>query len=203
MPHTILVKGAGNVIFGSHDKKFPFLSQSKYVPIDPLIHVSNVTPEDFRQIGMDDPHVEDINSIIAIAVRGNLKNEHIRMVQQGEDKISDELTPRLFKRVVTKAVTFANPRYPSDILVRPTLNPNLSITFNKKGWVGKRDVSHRSKCKKLFPWTHTIVCVKRFFYPSITRVQACPSASHLKEVLVHPEYPRKLLEFHGLLSQNK
>ena len=48
MPHTILMKGAGNVIFGSYDKKFPFLSQSKYVPINPLIHVSHVTQEDFK-----------------------------------------------------------------------------------------------------------------------------------------------------------
>ena len=48
LPHTILVKGAGNVIFGSYDKKFPFLSQSKYVPINPLIHVSHVTQGDFK-----------------------------------------------------------------------------------------------------------------------------------------------------------
>ena len=48
LSHTILMKGAGNIIFGSHDKKFPFLSQSKYVPINPLIHVSHVTQEDFK-----------------------------------------------------------------------------------------------------------------------------------------------------------
>ena len=100
---------------------------------------------------MDDPHVEDINFIIAIAARGNLGGEHIKMLRQGEDKISDELTPSLFKRVVTEVVTFANPWSPSDVLVRPTLNPNLCISFNRKGWIGKRDVSCRSKCKKLFP----------------------------------------------------
>ena len=104
---------------------------------------------------------------------------------------------------MTKVVTFANPRSPSDVLVRPTLNPNLRITFNRKGWIGKRDVFCRSKCKKLFPQTHTIGPVRRFFYPSVTRVQAHLSATHLKEVLVHPEYPRKLLEFHGLLVQKE
>ena len=203
MPHTILMKGAGNVIFGSYNKKFPFLSQSKYVPINPLIHVSHVTQEDFRRVGMDDPCVEDINFIIGIAARGNLGGEHMRMLHQGEDKISDELTPSLFKRVVTKVVTFANPRSPSDVLIRPTLNPNLHLSFNRKGWVGKRDVSCRSNCKRLFPWTHNIGPVKRFLYPSITRAQAYLSSTYLKEVLVHPEYPRKLLEFHGLLVQNE
>ena len=101
MPHTILMKGAGNVIFGSYDKKFRFLSQSKYVPINPLIHVSHVIQEDFKRVGMDDPRVEDINFIIGIAARGNLGGEHLRMPCQGEYKISDELTPSLFKRVVT------------------------------------------------------------------------------------------------------
>ena len=48
MPHTILIKGAGNVIFGSYDKKFPFLSQPKYTPINPLIHMSDVTKDDFK-----------------------------------------------------------------------------------------------------------------------------------------------------------
>ena len=100
---------------------------------------------------MDDPHVEDINFIIGIAARGNLGGEHLRMLRQGEDKISDELTPSLFKRVVTKVVTFAN--------------PNLCLSFNRKGWVGKRDVSYRSKCKRLFPQTHNIRPVKRFLYP--------------------------------------
>ena len=152
---------------------------------------------------MDDPRVEDINFIIGIATRGNLGGEHMKMLHQGEDKISDELTPSLFKRVVTKVVTFANPRSPSDVLIRPTLNQNLRPSFNRRGWVGKRDVSRRSKCKRLFPRTHTIGPVKRFLYPSINRAQAYLSATHLKEVLVHPEYPRKLLEFHGLSVQNE
>ena len=203
MPHTILIKGAGNVIFGSYDKKFPFLSQPKYTPINPLVHMSDVTKDYFKRVGMDDPHVEDINFIIAIAARGNFGGEHIKMLCQGEDKISDELTPSLFKRVVTKVVTFANPRSPSDVLIRPTLNPNLRLSFNRKGWIGKRDVSHRSKCKKLFPRTHAIGSVRRFLYPSVTRAQAHLSATHLKEALVHPEYPRKLLEFHGLLVQKE
>ena len=84
---------------------------------------------------MDDPHVEDINFIIGIAARGNLGGEHMKMVHQGEDKISDELTPSLFKRVVTNVVTFANPRSPSDVLIRPTLNPNPSV-FPLIGKVG-------------------------------------------------------------------
>ena len=46
---------------------------------------------------MDDPHVEDINFIIGIAARGNLGGEHMRMLHQGEDKISDELTPAFLK----------------------------------------------------------------------------------------------------------
>ena len=203
LPHTILVKGAGNIIFGSYDKKFPFLSQSKYVPINPLIHVSHVTQEDFKRVGMDDPHVEDINFIIGIAARGNLGEEHLRLLHEGENKVSDELTPSLFKRVMTKVVTFANPWSPRDVLLRPTLNPNLHLSFNRKGWVGKRDVSHRSKCKRLFPWTNSIGPVKRFLYPSVTRAQAYLSSTHLKKVLVHPEYPRRLLEFHGLLVQNQ
>ena len=152
---------------------------------------------------MDGPCVEDINFIIGIAARGNLGGEHMKMLRQGEDKISDELTPSLFKRVVTKVVTIANPQSPSDVLIRPTLNPNLCLSFNRKGWVGKRDVSSRSKCKRLFPRTHTIGPVNGFLYPSITRAQVYLSATHLKEVLVHPEYSRKLLEFHGLLVQNE
>ena len=80
---------------------------------------------------MDDPRVEDINFIIGIAARGNLGGEHLRMLRQGEDKISDELTPSLFKRVVTKVVTFANPWSPRDVLIRPTLNPNLCLSFNR------------------------------------------------------------------------
>ena len=80
------MKGAGNVIFGSYDKKFPFLSQSKYVPINPLIHVSYVTQEDFERVGMDDPRVEDINFIIGITASGNLGGEHLRMLHQGEVK---------------------------------------------------------------------------------------------------------------------
>ena len=203
LPHTIVVKGAGNIIFGSYDKKFPFLSQSKYAPINPLIHVSHVTQEDFNRVGMDDPCVEDINFIIGIAARGNLGGEHLRLLREGEDKISDELTPSLFKRVVTKVVTFANPWSPRDVLIRPTLNPNLCLSFNRKGCVGKRDVSHRSKCKRLFPQSHSIGPVKRFLYPSVTRAQAYLSSTHLKEVLVHPEYPRRLLEFHGLLVQDQ
>ena len=203
LPHTIVVKGAGNIIFGSYDKKFPFLSQSKYVPINPLIHVSHVTQEDFNRVGMDDPRVEDINFIIGIAARGNLGGEHLRLLCEGEDKISEELTPSLFKRVVTKVVTFANPQSPRDVLIRPTLNPNLRLSFNRKGWVGKRDVSCRSKCKRLFPQSYSIGPVKRFLYPSVTRAQAYLSSTHLKEVLVHPEYPRRLLEFHGLLVQDQ
>ena len=121
---------------------------------------------------MDDPRVEDINYIIGFAARGNLGGEHLRMLHQGEDKISDELTPSLLKRVVTRLVTFANPWSPRDVLVRPILNPNLHLSFNRKGWVGKRDVSCRSKCKRLFLQTHNIGPVKRFLYPSITRAQA-------------------------------
>ena len=127
------MKGAGNIIFGSYDKKFPFLSQSKNVPINPLIHVSHVTQEDFNRVGMDDPRVEDINFIIGIAARGNLGGEHLRLLCEGEDKVSDELTPSLFKRVVTKVVTFANPQSPCDVLIRPTLNPNLRLSYNRKG----------------------------------------------------------------------
>ena len=79
------------------------------------------------------PVLRHENFIIGIAARGNLGGEHLRMLHQGEDKISDELTPSLFKRVVTKVVTFANPRSPCDVLIRPTLNPNLCLSFNRKG----------------------------------------------------------------------
>ena len=143
LPHSMILKGDGGMIYGSYDKRFPFISISRnHIPINPLAYVSNVKSGDFKRIGMGDPRCKDINSIIAIAARGDLSTPLLSELRKLEDKVDDTLFPSLFKQAVSKVVTISYVR-PHEVEKRGFMKP-IAATYNRRGWVGGVDLS--SEC---------------------------------------------------------
>ena len=200
LPHTMIIKGAGDIVYGSYDRRFPFLSQPKHlIPINPLTFVSGVCSQDFERIGMDDPRCEDINYIIALAARGEFSESLLAQLRKKEDKIDDILTPSLFKRILGEMVTITYIR-PNKIEKRGFMKP-IVAKYNNKGWVGTADRSYSQKCKRLFPRTRQLGKIRVTSFPKVTLKDALISSVCLREVLVHKEFPKELLQFHGVSSK--
>ena len=200
-PHTVIIKGQDNFIYGSFDKKFPFLFlKFKTNPINPLAYVTHVTHSDFGAVGMVDPRIEDINSIITLATRGIFSNKDKEELEKEEDKTDDSLTPSLFKNILGRFVTHVSYKSLTGVRKRPIRTPILQLSYNKDGWVGPQTHTLKSRCGTFFPRTHALRWRQFLGTPPVmSKRQAIASASSLKEVLVHKNFPKKLLKFHGLI----
>ena len=200
LPHAMVIKGAGNMVYGSYDKRFSFVSQHKRcVPINPLTFVSGVNSRDFARVGMEDPRCEDINSIIAIAARGELPKQLLSELRKREDKIDDILMPSLFKRILGDLVTVTS-IIPQKVEKRGFMKPIIA-KYNKSGWVGPVDRSLSRKCKRLFPRTRQIGKMRIVPFPRVTKCDALVSSTFLREVLIHKDYPKRLLKSYGVSSK--
>ena len=199
LPHTMVLKGAGGMIYGSYDKRFRFVSIPRnHIPINPLAYVSNIKSGDFERVGMGDPRYEDINSIIAIAARGDLSRPLLNELRNLEDKVDDTLTPSLFKRAVSKVVTISYVR-PHEVEKRGFMKP-IQATYNRRGWVGGVALSSERKCKRLFPRTRQIGKMRAISYPRVSRNEAMLSSTFLTEFFIHRDFPRELLKFYKVPS---
>ena len=105
---------------------------------------------------MDDPRVEDINTIIAVSARGIIDEGIHKRLELYEEQIDDHLCPSIYKFIVGKVAGFTSGRGHFMHLLRPMMAPNPQVSYNDKGWVGKREISLHNKCGKLSPWTRCL-----------------------------------------------
>ena len=113
--------------------------------------VEDVHRSDFNKLIMDDLWVEDINTIIEASARGIMEKGILNRLESLEQQIDDHLTPSLYKYIVGKVAGFTSARGSSLILRRLLMAPNPRVSYNKKGWVGKREYNLRNKCGVLSP----------------------------------------------------
>ena len=204
LPHTTFIEDSSGQIHGSYDKRFPPLTlpkDSPYVPINPLTNVQGVTKHDFKHIGMDDPRCEDINTIIALGARGNLSREQLNTLRQKEDLIQDNLTPHLYKFVMSQVTTVTPKKLLpfSKVKKRPLMVPRRDMSYEKTGWVGPRVSSLKNHCEPLDPPTFPLKFHRAMSRPKIiSKYEAFCTATSLQERTVHQEFPESLLNAHGL-----
>ena len=106
VPHCVIIKGEDGRTYGSYDMYYPFLStKKKLIPHNPLTHSSNVMHHDFVAAEVDDPRLEDINTIIAVAARGILSKSFKGQIYDRNEEINSDLCPSLEKWNVTRTVT--------------------------------------------------------------------------------------------------
>jgi len=154
----VVVADAWGFVYGSHDRKFSFLSIPDTIPINPFVYAPGITHDDFDVVKMDDPRKEDINTLIAIAARGNHDDTILQRIRDMEDELEDPLLPSLFKHVVRKATTIIS-SMASNIPKRPMLVAAPRLTYNTTGWIGPRQPIYGSgrNSKRVRPRTRSLV----------------------------------------------
>ena len=145
-PHRIIFEDENGITYGSFDRKFPFISYYQVVPLNPLVFVDNVHHSDFEKLEMDNPQVEDINTIIAASARGIMEEGIHKRLELYEEQIDDHLCPSIYKFIVGKVAGFTSGRGSFMHVLRPMMAPNPRVSYNDKGWVGKREISLHNKC---------------------------------------------------------
>ena len=199
-PHRIVFEDENGITYGSFDRKFPFISYFQMVPLNPLVFVDNVHRSDFEKLEMDDPRVEDINTIIAISARGIMNEGIQKRLELYEEQIDDHLCPSIYKFMVGKVAGFTSGRGRFMHILRPMMAPNPQVSYNDKGWVGKREINLRNKCGKLSPRTRCLKFQKQIVtLPKLTKAQALGVLSSLHETIKYKKFPKKLLKFYGLI----
>ena len=206
LPHTTFIEDSSGQIHGSYDKKFPPLTlpkDSPYVPINPLVNIQGVTKHDFKHIGMDDPCCEDVNTIIALGARGNLSKDQLDTLCKKEELIRDDLTPNLYKFIMSQVTTMsARKLFPfSNVRKRPLMVPKSDMSYNRTGWVGLRASSLKNNCESPDPPAFPLKFHRPMSRPKIiSKYEALSTASSLQERTVHKEFPESLLKSYGLSS---
>ena len=199
-PHRVIFEDDNGITYGSFDRKFPFISYYQMVPLNPLVFVDNVRHSNFEKLEMEDPRVEDINTIIAASARGIMEEGIHKRLEFYEEQIDDHLCPSIYKFIVGKVAGFTSGRGCHMHLLRPMMAPNPRVSYNDKGWVGKREISLRNKCGKLSPRTRCLRFQKQIVtLPKLTKAQAYAVVSSLHERIEYKKFPKKLLKFHGLI----
>ena len=161
--------------------------------------MDNVHHSDFERLEMDDPQVEDINTIIAASARGIMDEGIHKRLELYEEQIDDHLCPSIYKFIVGKVAGFTSGRGRFMHLLRPMMALNPQVSYNDKGWVGKREISLRNKCGKLSPRTRCLKFQKQIVtLPKLTKAQAYGVLSSLHERIEYKKFPKKLLKFYGL-----
>ena len=165
VPHCVIIKGEDGRTYGSYDLYYPFLStKKKLIPHNPLTHCSNVMHCDFVAAGVDDPRLEDVNTIIAVAAHGILSKSFRGQIFDRNEGINDStLCPSLEKWNVTRTVTkhgdtairVANAK--KSVPQRPMLLALPGLTYTKNGWVGKRGYDARAYRGDISPPTRILV----------------------------------------------
>ena len=198
-PHRVVFEDENGITYGSFDRKFPFISYYQIVPLNPLVFVDNVHHSDFERLEMDDPRVEDINTIIAVSARGIMDEGIHKRLELYEEQIDDHLCPSIYKFIVGKVAGFTSGRGRFMHLLRPMMALNPQVSYNDKGWVGKREISLRNKCGKLSPRTRCLKFQKQIVtLPKLTKAQAYGVLFSLHERIEYKKFPKKLLKFYGL-----
>ena len=164
VPHSTIIKGDDGTIYGSYDSQFPFLtSRKKTIGLNPLIYTSDVNFDDFSLVGIDDPKLEDINTIIAIAARGVLSKALKMQIQGKDDCIDDVFCPSLEKWNVTSTITkqgnsaLKPVHLKSSIPRRPLLAALPGLSYTKDGWVGKQGYNIQAIRGTISPKTRVLV----------------------------------------------
>ena len=198
--HQVLIEDESGIIYGSYDQKFPFLSTDRHIPINPLVYVEGVHRKDFNKIPMDDPRVEDINTIIACSAQGVMEKGIMDRLQCLEEKYDDDLTPSIYKHVVSKVAGFTSFKGPSIVRKRPMMSSNPRVKYTKDGWIGDRYYDIKNKCGPLHPPVRPLKVPKeKATLPRLTRAQALAVASSLQTRVIYKKFPKKLLKFHNLI----
>ena len=132
-PHCIVFEDENGITYGSFDRKFPFLSYYQIVPLNPLVFVEGVHHSDFEKLDMEDPQVEDINTIIAASARGIMEEGIHKRLELYEEQIYDHLCPSIYKFIVGKVASFTSGRGCHMYLMRPMMAPNSRVSYSDKG----------------------------------------------------------------------
>lgn len=145
----------------------PSSSELQVNKFNPLILKENVSASDFEEVGMLNPFLEDINSIIAISERGVYSQDDQDKIDCAIAKTDDFELPSIQKRVITGClVHFKFASHPGGIAkqAKRGFMAAKPIAIDHTGWRPRRGTNPRARAHKLMLKTK-MQCLTRPHFP--------------------------------------